>query len=259
MGRALVSWQAMTGSRLAGMSAVTPSPALTAASTPMRLLLSNANCQRRSARREGARVREQPHRQWISRYVDTLADRPNQRAARRPARRARNIVDLFEDDLDAARVVGLPHRSVGDDEHLQRGAGVQAGEVGEGLGKLGRSKVFMQADAAVPGQRASGLGEGLRGQREDALGVRQQFLARPGERDARRRPVQQRTADGPLELAQLLAERGLGVAERRRGATDAARSRGGDERAKQYGLKILGDKSSLCQVQLSSRFLWRDG
>jgi MFS family permease len=61
---------------------------------------------------------------------------------------------------------------------------VQPGKVGEGLGELGRSEVFMQADTTVPGQGTPGFGEGLCGQREDALGVRQQFLARPGEADA---------------------------------------------------------------------------
>ncbi|MFE2497451.1 MFS transporter [Streptomyces scopuliridis] len=41
--------------------------------------------------------------------------------------------------------------------------------------------------------------------------------------------MKQWTADGPLELAHLLAERGLGVSERGRGAADAARLHDGDD------------------------------
>jgi hypothetical protein len=139
-------------------------------------------------------------------------------------------------------------------EHLQRRAGVQPGKVGEGLRKLGRGEVFEQPDAAVAGERAPGFGERLCGERENPLGVRQELLARPGRRDARRRPVKQPMADGALELAQLLAERGLGMAERRRGAADAARPHGGDERPQQRGLKIPGHKHSLCQLQQINHF-----
>ena len=62
-----------------------------------------------------------------------------------------------------------------------------------------------------------------------------------------------------LQLAHLLAERGLGMAERRRGAADAARPHGGDERPQQRDLKILGHKNSLCQLQQIDDFLmtWR--
>ena len=148
-GRASASWRAMAGSRFAGMSAATPSPARSAASTPTRLLLSNATRQRRPAapafpaptyaRSTG---REQHHRQRIGGHVHTLADRPDQRAAHRPARRPGKSGTCVEHELDAARVVGLPHRGGGEAEHLQRRAGVQSGEVGEGLRKLGRGEVF---------------------------------------------------------------------------------------------------------------------
>ena len=157
--------------------------------------------------------------------------------------------------MDAACVVGLPHRGLGDAEHLQRRAGVQPGEVGEGLRKLGRGEVFEQPDAAVAGQRVPGFGERLCGERKDTFGVRQQFLTGAGRRDAGRRAVQQRTADNALEPAQLLAERGLGMPERGRGAADAAGPHGGDERPQQHDLKLPGHKHSLCQLQQIDDFL----
>jgi multidrug transporter EmrE-like cation transporter len=125
---------------------------------------------------------------------------------------------------------------------------VQPGKVGEGVRKLGSGEVFVQPDAAVAAKRTPGFGECLGGERENPLGVRQELLTRPGRGDARRRSVQQRTADGALEFAHLLAERGLGMAERRRGSADAARPHGSDERPQQRDLKIPGHKNRL----------WRD-
>ncbi|GAA2347943.1 hypothetical protein SVIO_024620 [Streptomyces violaceusniger] len=138
--------------------------------------------------------------------------------------------------MDASRVVRLASRVAGEAEHLERRAWMQPGKVGEGLRKLGRGEVFEQPDAAVAGQCAAGFGECLRGEREDALRVWQEFVTRAGRRDAGRGPEEQGAADGVLKLAQLLAERGLALPQRACGAADAARAHSGDERPQQYDL-----------------------
>jgi hypothetical protein len=107
---------------------------------------------------------------------------------------------------------------------------VQPGEVGEQLGQPRRREVLDQPDAAVPGQGPSGAHECLDRQGENPFGVRQEGLSRSGQRDSGGGPVQQWSPDPALEAAQFLAQRGLGLAQGRRGAADAAGPGGRHER-----------------------------
>ncbi|MEK8104379.1 hypothetical protein NKG94_02985 [Micromonospora sp. M12] len=68
--------------------------------------------------------------------------------------------------------------------------------------------------------------------------------------------MQQWMADDALQLAQLLAEGGLGMPERDRGAADAAGPDGGDERPEQGRFEVSRHKRSLCQPQRNDHFLW---
>jgi hypothetical protein len=88
--------------------------------------------------------------------------------------------------LDSVLVIGLPHRGGRQDEDLQDRVGMHPGEVGKGLRKLRDNQVLEYSDAAATRERTPGLGEGLRGERQNALGVRQEFLAGAGQQDPRR-------------------------------------------------------------------------
>ena len=75
-----------------------------------------------------------------------------------------------------------------------------------------------------PSVKRGEIGLGRLKARDDAGCVAKQELARLGERDAARsaRPLDEPLADHPLERLDLLADRGLGVAEALRGPAERA-------------------------------------
>ena len=87
-------------------------------------------------------------------------------------------------------------------------------------GEESRADALVRADAERAGGALGERGEiGLRRlhPRDDRLGVAEQQLAGLGQRDGARaaRPLDEPLADGALERRDLLADRGLRVAERR--------------------------------------------